>query len=83
MNRWPEPRSTGKLLRSDRVEGSARIGVAVSPAPKHTAAAVARKHRNLSHVEQHGSAPMPKDRGAEQGDVGPLGVQPGFGDGGG
>ena len=35
---------------------------------KHTAAA-AWKHRNLSHVEQEKQAPMPKDRGAEQGDV--------------
>ena len=40
--------------------------------PKHTAAAE-RKHRNLCHVEQEGVSPMPKDRGAEQGDVdGPL-----------
>ena len=40
--------------------------------PKHTAAA-AWTHRNLSLVEQEGLAPMPKDRGAEQGDVdGPL-----------
>ena len=39
---------------------------------KHTAAA-AWKHRNLSHVEKEGLPPMPKDRGAEQGDVdGPL-----------
>ena len=31
------------------------------------------KHRNLSHVEQEELPPMPKDRGAEQGDVdGPL-----------
>ena len=38
---------------------------------KHTAAAW--KHRKLSHVEQEGFAPVPKDRGAEQGDVdGPL-----------
>ena len=36
--------------------------------PKHTAAA-AWKHRNVSHVEQEGLPPMPKDRGAEQGDV--------------
>ena len=36
--------------------------------PKHTAAA-AWKHRSLSHVEQEGLLPMPKDRGAEQGDV--------------
>ena len=35
--------------------------------PKYTAAA--RKHRNLSHVEQEGLPPMPKDRDAEQGDV--------------
>ena len=40
--------------------------------PKHTAAAT-WKHRNLSHVEQEGLPPMPKDRGAEKGDVdGPL-----------
>ena len=40
--------------------------------PKHTAAAV-WKHRNVSFVEQEGLSPMPKDRGAEQGDVdGPL-----------
>ena len=40
--------------------------------PKHTAAA-AWKHRNPSHVEQEGLSPIPKDRGAEQGDVdGPL-----------
>ena len=36
--------------------------------PTHTAAA-AWKHWNLSHVEQEGLPPMPKDRGAEQGDV--------------
>ena len=36
--------------------------------PKHTAAAT-WKHRDLSHVEQEGLPPMPKDRGAEQGDV--------------
>ena len=36
--------------------------------PKHRAAA-RWKHRNLSHVEQKGVLPMPKDRGAEQGDV--------------
>ena len=41
--------------------------------PKHTAAAATWKHRNLSHVEQEWLSPMPKDRGAEQGDVdGPL-----------
>ena len=42
--------------------------------PKHTAAAAAAwKHRDLSHVEQEGLSPVPKDRGAEQGDVdGPL-----------
>ena len=34
---------------------------------KHTAAAW--KHRKLSYVEQEGLLPMPKDRGAEQGDV--------------
>ena len=40
--------------------------------PKHTAAAV-WKHRNVSFVEQEGLSPMPKDRGAEQGDVdGPV-----------
>ena len=36
--------------------------------PKHTVAAT-WKHRNLSHVEREEMAPMPKDRGAEQGDV--------------
>ena len=36
--------------------------------PKHTAAAT-WKHRSLSHVEQEGLSPMPKDRGAEPGDV--------------
>ena len=40
--------------------------------PKHTAAA-GWKHRNLLHVEQEEVLPMPKHRGAEQGDVdGPL-----------
>ena len=38
-----------------------------SRSPKHMAAA-AWKHRNLSHVKEE-PAPMPKDRGAEQGDV--------------
>ena len=39
---------------------------------KHTTAG-AWKHRNLSHVEQEGLPPMPKDRAAEQGNVdGPL-----------
>ena len=33
------------------------------------AAAAAWKHRNLSHVEQDGLAPVPKDRGAAHGDV--------------
>ena len=38
--------------------------------PKHAAAAAAAwKHRNLSHVEQELLSQMPKDRGAEQGDV--------------
>ena len=36
--------------------------------PKYAAAA-GWKHWNLSHVEQEGVLPMPKDRGAEQGDV--------------
>ena len=41
--------------------------------PKAHSAAAARRHRILSHVEQEGLRPMPKDRGAEQGDVdGPL-----------
>ena len=39
---------------------------------KHTAAA-GWKHRSLSHVEQEGLSPIPKGRGADQGDVdGPL-----------
>ena len=47
--------------------------------PQHAAAA-AWKHRNMSHVEQDGLAPMPKDRGAEQGDVnGPLECSPALG----
>ena len=33
------------------------------------AAAAEWKHRNLSHVEQDGFLPVPKDRGAEHGDV--------------
>ena len=37
--------------------------------PKHTAVAAAWKHRNLSYVEQERLLPMPKDRGAEPGDV--------------
>ena len=50
--------------------------------PKHTAAA-GWKYRNLSHVEQEGVLPMPKDRGAEQGDVdGPLQCRLAFGNGG-
>ena len=36
--------------------------------PKHTAEA-AWKHRKVSFVEQEKLSPMPKDRGAEQGDV--------------
>ena len=36
--------------------------------PKHTTAA-GWKHRNLSHVEQEWLSPIPKDRGAGQGDV--------------
>ena len=44
--------------------------------PKHTAAA-GWKRRNLSHVEQEELAPMPKDRGAEHGEVGgPLECSP-------
>ena len=40
--------------------------------PKHVATA-GWKHLNLPHVEQEEFPPMPKDRGAEQGDVdGPL-----------
>ena len=40
--------------------------------PKHTVE-TAWKHQYLSHVEQEELAPMPKDRGTEQGDVdGPL-----------
>ena len=36
--------------------------------PKHATAA-GWKHRSLSHVEQEGLLPMPKDRGADHGDV--------------
>ena len=57
---------------SGMIEWQAARGAAARFLPKHTAAA-ARKHRNLSHVEQEGLPPMPKDRGAEQGDDdGPL-----------
>ena len=42
---------------------SARGGVAVSSQSTQQQ----RKHRNLSHVEQEGLPPMPRDRGAEQG----------------
>ena len=48
------------------IEWQARGGVAVSP---QAHAAATWKHRNLSCVEQEGLPPMPKDRGAEQGDV--------------
>ena len=36
--------------------------------PKHIATA-GWKHRNMSRVKQEGLPPMPKDRGAEEGDV--------------
>ena len=50
--------------------------------PKHAATA-GLKHRTLSHVEQEGLPPMPKDRGAEQGGVdGTLGVHLSSGNGG-
>ena len=41
---------------------------AISFRPKHAAVA-GWKHRALSSVEQKGAQPMPKDRGADQGDV--------------
>ena len=45
----------------------------ISRSLSHHGKIAAWKHRNLSHVEQEGLAPMPKDRGVEQGDVdGPL-----------
>ena len=50
------------------IQWEAVRGAAPRFLPKDTAAA-AWKHRNLSHVEQEGLPPMPKDRGAEQGDV--------------
>ena len=61
----------GKFLLDD---GQAVREAASRFLPMHTAAAAAAwKHRNLSHGEQEGLPPMPKDRGAEQGDVdGPL-----------
>ena len=50
------------------IEWQAVREAAVRFLSKHTAAG-AWKHRNVSHVEQEGLPPMPKDRGAEQGDV--------------
>ena len=74
---WAEGSLTQPLARI-KVDENNRFGMtewkAVREAaswflPKHTAAA-AWKHRNVSHEEQDGVAPMPKDRAAEQGDVG-------------
>ena len=54
------------------IEWNAARKAAANFLPKHAAVAV-WKHRSLSHVEQKNLPPMPKDRGAEQGDVdGPL-----------
>ena len=50
------------------IEWSAVRKAAAHFLPKHTATA-GWMHRKLSHVEQEGLPPMPKDRGAEQGDV--------------
>ena len=59
-----------KLLWDDRVEGSAGGGVAVSP-KAHSSSSVETSKR--SFVDQEGLLPMPKDRGAVQGNVdGPL-----------
>ena len=55
-----------KLFWDDGVEGGARGGVAVSP-KAHSSSSV--ETSNVSFVEQEGLPPMPKDRGAEQGDV--------------
>ena len=53
-------------------------------ASRFLTAAATWKNRNMSHVEQEGLLPMPKDRGAEQGDVdSPLRVQSGLWIGGG
>ena len=66
---------TGSLsgpLGSGMIEWQAVREAASRFLTKHTAAA-AWKHRNVSFFEQEGLSPMPKDRGAEQGDVdGPL-----------
>ena len=67
VDRWPESKSTRKNCFG-MIQWQAVREAASRFLPKHTAAA-AWKHRNLSHVEQEGLPPMPKDRGAEQGDV--------------
>ena len=70
MDRWPESKSM--KICFGMVEWKAAREAASRFLPKQTAAAT-WKHRDLSHVEQQGLSPMPKDRGAEQGGVdGPL-----------
>ena len=69
---WRDPRMSrrpGSKEKNcfDMIEWKAVREAASRYLPKHTAAA-RREHRNLS-VEQEGVLPMPKDRGAEQGDV--------------
>ena len=79
FNEWTAGSLSGPLARIKvdekncfgMIEWKAVHEVASRFLPKHTAAAW--QHRNLSYVEQEGLLPMPKDRGAEQGDVdGPL-----------
>ena len=72
MDRWPESKPTRKDFFGMIEWKAVREVASQFLLPKHTAAA-AWKHRNLFYVEQEGLLPMPKDRGAEQGDVdGPL-----------
>ena len=64
----PEPKLTNKNVWWSAVRNSAS-----SLLPKHAAVA-GWKHRALCFLEQEGVQPMPKGRGAEQGDVdGPSG----------
>ena len=64
--RWPE--STWVTNCFGMVEWCAVHGAASRLLPKHAAVAW-WKHRTLSHVEQDGLPPRPKDRDAEQGNV--------------
>ena len=72
MDRWPESKVDEKNCFG-MIEWKAVREATSRFLPKHTAAAAAWKHRNVSFVEQEGLSPMPKHRGAEHGDVdGPM-----------